>query len=45
MKKKNAEKINRRVSKTSSGKTVLPSKYAICRKRSRFVKNKKQVEF
>ena len=40
--RKNTENINPRVSKTSNGKTMLLSKYAICdSKRSRFIKNQK----
>ena len=40
--RKNIENINPRVSKTSNGKTMLLSKYAICdSKRSRFIKNQK----
>ena len=44
--KKDTENINPRVSKTSNGKTMLLSKCAICSsKKSRFIKNKKQVEY
>ena len=40
--RKDTENINPRVSKTSNGKTMLLSKYAICdSKRSRFIKNQK----
>ena len=38
--RKNTEKINRKVSKTSNGRTVLLSKCAVCSsKKSRFIKN------
>ena len=38
--RKNTESINVRVSKTSNGRTIALSKYAICdSKKSRFVKN------
>ena len=38
--RKNTENINRRVSKTSNGKTMLLSKCALCNsKKSRFIKN------
>ena len=37
--KKNTESINPKVSKTSNGKTMVLSKYAICgRKKSKFTK-------
>ena len=37
---KNTENINPRVSKTSNGRTMVLSKYAICNsKKSRFIKN------
>ena len=38
--RKNTENINPRISKTSNGKIMLLSKYAICdSKKSRFIKN------
>ena len=38
--RKNTENINRRVSNTSNGKTMILSKCAICgSKKSRFIKN------
>ena len=38
--RKDTENINRRVSKTSNGRTMLLSKRAICEnKKSRFIKN------
>ena len=38
--RKNPENINPRVSKTSNGKTLVLSKFAICNsKKSRFIKN------
>ena len=44
--KKDTENINPRVSTTSTGKTVLLPKCAICgSKKSRFIKNKNQVEY
>ena len=36
--RKNTENINPRVSKTSDGRAMVSSKYAICKK-SRFIKN------
>ena len=43
---KNIENINPRVSKTSNGKTMLLSKCAIYGSRkSKFIKNKKQMEY
>ena len=37
---KNTENINPRVSKTSNGRTMVLSKYAICdSKKSKFIKN------
>ena len=40
--RKNTENINSRVSKTSSDRTLVLSKSAICgSKKSRFIKNKK----
>ena len=44
--KRNTENINPRVLKTGNGKTILLSKCATCgSKKSRFIKNKKQVEY
>ena len=43
--RKKTESINPRVSKTDNGKSVI-SKCAICgTKKSRFIKNKKQVDY
>ena len=44
--KSNTESINPRVLKISHGKTMILSKYDICgSKKSKFIKNKKQVEY
>ena len=42
--KKNTENINRRVSKTSNGKTMLLSKCAVCGK-PRFIKKQEAIEY
>ena len=43
---KNTESIKPRISKTNNGKTVILSKCAIRgSKKSRFIKNKKRVEY
>ena len=44
--RKNTEKINRRVSKTSNSRKIVLSKCAICdSKKSRFIKIKKQKDY
>ena len=43
--RKNTENINPNVSKTSNGRTMVLSKYAICgSKKSRFIKNQEAKE-
>ena len=44
--KKNTEKINPRLSKTSNGKTMLLSKCGICgSKKSKFIKEQEQIYY
>ena len=44
--RKNTENISPRVSKTSNGRTMVLSKYAICdSKKSKIVKIKKQKDY